>query len=160
MSGSESNISNSLKKNLGDIDAKKMFSPDAIKEAQEMINDAGAKFIEEAYAQVEEINKLYCEANCDASVKSERIATICQKSHILRSRMEALGFEFCYQIADSLYEYSRKLQHANQTHLMVVAKHIHAMQAALRENHANDGGTVGKEMVEMIHQLVEKVKAA
>jgi len=155
-----SGTENSLKKQLGNTDLKKIFTAERIKECQNLLDEANTKFLGEAFESIEELNKLYCEANCDSALAKDRIQSISKKSHHLRGRMETLGFIFCYEIADSLYHYTRGMKKYNQTGLMVVAKHIHAMQAALREHCESDGGTIGKEMVEMLHQLVQKLKSA
>lgn len=147
---------NSLKNAIGSINLGKFFTPEKIKECQELLDDANHQFLDEAFAQTEVMHKLYCDANHDTSQAPDNIKNICQIAYQMKSRMEALGFIFCYEIADSLYQYSRKLPTYNQTTLMVVAKHIHALQAAMRENCAGDGGVIGKEMVEMLRALVKK----
>lgn len=150
------NSSNPLKRAIGSLNMNKFFTPEKIKECQELLDDANTKFLDEAFSQTEVMEKLHCDANHDTSLAAENIKSICQIAYQMKSRMEALGFVFCYEISDSLYQYSRKLSTYNQTSFMVIAKHIHALQAAMRENCAGDGGTIGKEMVEMLSQLVKK----
>jgi hypothetical protein len=151
---------NSLAKKLGNTDMSGIFTPEKIKECQEIFDEAQDKFIHEALAQLEDINKLCCDVNCDISLIENNIKSICQQSHQLRGRMESLGFQFCYEISNSLYNYTRSLRKYNSSSMMVVAKHVHALQAALRENHGNDGGIIGKQMVTVLTELIDKVKAA
>ena len=156
----ETNSRNTLKAKLADVDMKKVFTAEKIQEAQSVFDDAAEKFRQEASVQVNELHRLCCEAESDSAIIQERVQSIHKLSYQLRGRLEALGMIFLYDICDSLYRYTRGLKQYDKITLTVVAKHIHAMQAALRESHASDGGASGKQMIDMLQQLISKLRAA
>jgi len=149
---------NTLKRQLADVDLRKVFTEEKLAQCQQLFDEANEKFLQEALERTEEIDRIYQKASDEPEKASEHVRTICTLSHQLKGRMEALGFVFCYEIADSLYRYTRAANASTHTVLMVIAQHVHALQAALREHCESDGGDHGKEMMEMLSVLVAKLK--
>lgn len=148
---------NALKKQLGDVDMKKIFTADKLKECQELFDAANENFKKDAVEQVAVLEDLHRQCLKNPSQSLPQLKKIAVLSHQLRGRMEALGYLFCYEICTSLHGFSNPITSPSAAHLTVVDKHLKALHVALHENMAGDGGAIGKEMVMMLGQLIQKL---
>ncbi len=72
----------------------------------------------------------------------------------------SFGYPLLTQVAGSLADFLNDRDELNRFGLEVTAAHVSAMRAVIKEGVRDDGGETGIELVESLHALVAKARAA
>ncbi len=106
------------------------------------------------------IKELY--THCRRSVdtpeeRSKYFKRINEIAHDMRGQGGTFGYTLVTEVGNSLCSYLETLEDAGEREMEVVEAHADALRTVIRQKVKGDGGHLGREIVEGLHQAVEKV---
>lgn len=149
-----------LKEKIGmDVKLSEIFTAERIAAAQKTIDDTQGEFVAWAQADLAELEQSYLaiSLNTDNYPKShiEKIRTI---AFSLKGQAGTFGYPLGSEVAKSLYRYTVDHGNYNADNLVVLRKHIDALQVILQQNIQGEAGAMGAELMGSLEKLVTKFK--
>ncbi len=145
-----------LKTKIGG-DIEHIFSASNIAKAQMVITDRKEQFLEWIKDDMRMLNG-YCDAAYGAQGKDApvRLADLGRLALNIKSQAGTFGFDLATSIAKSLEDFCKEHPQASPEQLLVVRKHIDALESVFSTPIAGDGEEVGARLLEALRQLVQK----
>jgi hypothetical protein len=148
-----------IRKKIGQgVQLHNIFTPEKIKECQEIVDKACANFSKEALDNLAIIELEYTKVAGNIANSKPYIDNICKMVFALKGQAEALGFTLGYEVAKSLHDYLLRPFRSDQESLLVVRKHLDILETVLRENILGEGGAMGRELLEHLAKLIRKMQ--
>lgn len=152
---------NTLRDKIGkNVQMSQIFTPDVLKECQDMINTAQDDFYSNALDYLSLIEAENKQAQVTPEQSELSVRKIAQTAFQLKSLMEALGLIFGFEVAQSLYQFAHATKKANSQTLMVISKHVDVLHVVLRDKDKSDKNPIAREMIDSLSKLIKKVAAA
>lgn len=149
-----------LKKIIGDdVDIKQIFSPENIEKAQQVINEHKESFLEWVLKDIHLLEESYAKAESNLAACDGEIRKLAKTAFIIKSQAGTFGFELATQVAKSLDDFCNQHFRPTPYHMMVIKKHIETLKVIFQKNITGNGGALGKELYQVLHQLIDKFKA-
>lgn len=146
-----------LKEKIGkDIDIKQIFTPEALENAQKAIDRHKDSFLEWVAADMAEMDEQYKKASGHIDSCAEAIDTIEKIASRIKAQAGTFGFGLATLIAKSLCNFCNKHDKIENSHLMVIKKHIDTLTVIFNRKISGDGGNIGNELLDNMAKLVEK----
>lgn len=148
----------SIKEKIGkNVNLSEIFTPERIAAAQKTIDDTQAEFVDWAYKDLVELEHAYraVAANPEAASPS-RIEKIRKIAFSLKCQSGTFGYPLGSEVARSLYKYTTTHGSYNSQNIVVLRKHIDALQVILQQNIQGQGGDMGDELMGSLEKLVAK----
>ena len=143
-----------LKNKIGDVlKAQATLSPEALKKAEQLVNDGVDVFLEEAE------NELALLAMMVREKKNFSTAEIIKKTsdcaYMLKSRSGTFGYSLGSQAGKSLYDYVQHLTSLNDKNFKVIETHTGSLRAIFGNRIKGDGGEQGQALLKGLFELVK-----
>ncbi len=150
---------NSLRKKIGmNVALSDIFTPEKVKDCQDMLDQAHTEFARELEEQINAIGNEYMKAVDNPAQAKESMEKAADIAFVVKKRMESLNFVFGYHVAQSLSDYMQEVSTRDSDSLLVVCKHIAVLNIILKDGIKGDGGSVGREMLANLKTLIEKTR--
>lgn len=151
----------SLKKLIGeDVDIKQIFSAENINKAQEAINSHKENFVDWVKEDLVVLESAFTQASANASQSHEPVKAITKIAASIKARAGTFGYTLGTMVAKSLEDFCNRDFKPAPEHLLVIRKHIEALQAIFDKRITGDGGAIGVELSGSLYKLVSKFKSA
>lgn len=146
-----------LKEKIGmGVNLQEIFTPERIAAAQKAIDDTQAEFVDWATKDLVELEHAYRGMAADLGSAPERIEKIRKIAFSLKSQSGTFGYPLGSEVAKSLYKFLGEKRKYNADNIIVVRKHIDALQVILQQNIQGEGGVMGNELMDNLKKLVSK----
>ncbi|MCH2548220.1 MAG: hypothetical protein MK052_11520 [Alphaproteobacteria bacterium] len=147
-----------IKEKIGmNVNLSEIFTPERIAEAQQVIDDTQAEFVDWATKDLVELEHTYrIIAKDPANANATRIEKIRKIAFSLKCQAGTFGYPLGSDVAKSLYSYTTKHDSYTADNIAVLRKHIDALQVILQQNIQGEGGTMGKELIDGLEKLIKK----
>lgn len=148
----------SLKEKIGkNVSLKDIFTPERVAQAQQAIDDTQAEFVEWAHKDLVELEHTYrhIAENPEAAPES-RTEKVRKIAFSLKCQSGTFGYPLGSEVARSLYKYTTEHGKFTSENIVVLRKHIDALQVILQQNIQGEGGTMGTELMTSLEKLVAK----
>jgi len=80
-------------------------------------------------------------------------------AHDLKGQGGTFGYSLISHFGESLYNFAHPREEYNDNHVEIVKSHIDAMKAVIAGRIKGDGGELGKELIDSLHQAFERYAA-
>lgn len=149
-----------LKEKIGmDVKMSEIFTAERIAAAQKAIDDTQVEFVEWAQKDLGELENIYETIAKDPEhYPKSCIEKIRNIAFSLKCQAGTFGYPLGSEVAKSLYRYTVDHGDYNRDNLIVVRKHIDALQVILQQNIQGDGGTMGTDLMGSLEKLVNKFR--
>lgn len=134
--------------------AKALFPKEVVESCQTLLNDFKDSFFTDASSEFSQVNIQLR----SKQVSAEQRANVIGHIAVLKGRSETMGLGLISALMHSLQDYLENEQLENFEDNVVINKHLEALTVALQQQIADDGGILGKELMETIARLKQKVK--
>lgn len=146
-----------LKEKIGmNVNLHEIFTPERIAAAQKAIDDTQAEFVGWATKYLVELEDAYRGMAADLGNASVQIEEIRKIAFSLKSQAGTFGYPLGSEVAKSLYKFLGEKRKYNTDNIVVVRKHIDALQVILQQNIQGEGGVMGNELMDNLKKLVAK----
>lgn len=142
--------------------AKAVFGKSAdemLQVAAEKINNLQGEFTAILRQDVEKIQGLFRSAETDLAGRNGHIDAIRRLSHELRGQGGTFGYPLVTEIGDSLCKLLEMLKTVEPGHLPLLKSHVDALRAVAGADIKGDGGAIGRELTQTLHQIRIKLAA-
>jgi hypothetical protein len=148
----------SIKEKIGmDVNLSEIFTPDRIAQAQKAIDDTQAEFVEWAYKDLVELEHTYRSiAEKPEDAPASRVEKVRKIAFSLKCQAGTFGYPLGSEVAKSLYKYTTTHGSYTSGNVVVLRKHIDALQVILQQNIQGEGGKMGAELMTGLEKLVAK----
>ena len=144
----------SLKKKLApNGNAKDLFPAEVIKECQGMIEDFKGKFFTESATSIDYINESLRADGMDRL----KLEDTMQQITALKGRAESLGFLLIARLLTSLQDYLDAAKPTAPKSDIIIGKHLESLTVAMHQAINDDGGAIGRDLLNMIGKLKDKI---
>lgn len=148
-----------LKKIIGEnVDVKKIFSPENVAKAQGVIETHKDSFLEWVKADMATIEEHYRHASANPTGCEMTIRKLSKTAFVIKSQAGTFGFSLGTRIAKSLDDFCNRDFRPTADHLLVVRKHVDALQTIFSKQISGDGGALGNELCGNLDKLVAKYR--
>jgi len=148
-----------IRKKIGQsVQLHSIFTPEKIKDCQEIVDKACDNFSEEALNNLAVIELEYTKAVANIANSKSYIKNIANMVFALKGQAETLGFTLGYEVAKSLHDYILRSFKGDKESLLVIRKHLDILETVLKENIRGDGGAMGSELLEHLTKLIKKMQ--
>lgn len=149
---------NKLRRKIGvNVLLDDIFTPERIKECQEMLDTVHEGFLREMQQEIIVLGDEYMHAADHAEQQAALLEKSVERAFNIKSRMESLGFSFGFEVAKSLYRFLCDTPLCNEENITVVCKHVAVLNLIVKEGITDDGGHLGREMLADLQKLIKKV---
>lgn len=146
-----------LKKKLEDVSIRDVFTDESIAEADAVIEESKKDFFGDAASKLEEMETAYTQAEANAKSNKKPVKAIERAAHSLKGQSETLGFDLLAHISKSLYGFCNdNFRTGEDEQIIVLRKHLDALQLIIRDKMQGDGGDIGKALIQSLQQLNKK----
>lgn len=147
-----------LKEKIGkDVKMNEVFTTEAIQSSQEIIKETKGDFLKWADTDLKAMNLAYQTAAKDAKEETSCITAIKKGAFSLKSQAGTFGFDLGSIIAKSLYDFcENNYRPQGDHHLLIVRKHLDALQTIFHHDLIGDGGKVGLALLQALGELIHK----
>lgn len=148
----------SIKQKIGmHVNLSEIFTPERIAAAQKAIDDTQAEFVDWAHKDLVELEHTYRAIAADpAAAPASRMDKVRKIAFSLKCQSGTFGYPLGSEVARSLYKYTSEHDGYNADNLIVLRKHIDALQVILQQNIQGEGGAMGNELRTSLEKLVSK----
>ena len=149
-----------LKEKIGKhVSIRDLFSPEALKRAQQVISDSTDEFITLIRDDLEFLERYYTLITHDtkAQQKREDIETLTNVALSVKSRAGTFNYALASHVAESLYNILVEKKHISEKHARAVRIHIDTLYVIFNETITEMGGLQGKEIIEMLFELIKRL---
>lgn len=148
----------SLKRKIGmDIKLSEIFTPERIAAAQEAIDETRSEFVEWAQRDLMELEHAYRAIQRNETdnklLKADKIRKL---AFSLKCQSGTFGFDLGSSVAKSLYDFFNKHQALDADEMLVLRKHLDALQVIFQQNIQGDGADIGQELMATLDKLTAK----
>jgi hypothetical protein len=146
----------SLKKAIGNQELGKMLDETVIKDAQKNVDKQQDNFliwITEDMAKIDHSYTLLTPPSQD----KQALAKLCEAALAIKSHAGTFGFGLASEVARSLYNFCEAYSFSQNNHL-VIAKHVEVIKLILEKSIKGDGGAMGKELLQDLAKLKNKLQ--
>lgn len=147
-----------LKQKIGpNVDLSKIFTPERIAAAQKTIDETQKEFVQWAEKDLVELEHAFKALERDSSHSdSGKIEKIRKIGFSLKCQAGTFGYDLGSEVANSLYLFMMKHAALTNDQMVVVRKHIDALQIIFHENILGDKDATGIELMDNLTRLVAK----
>lgn len=148
----------SLKEKIGkDINLKEVFSADAVKSSQEVINKTKKDFLKWVDNDLKNLESAY-EALAANPAQGRESALVIQKAAFsIKGQSGTFGFDLGSAVAKSLYDFlENDYVEGESSHTLVIRKHIDTLNTIFHKNVDGDGGKTGNAVYNALGTLIRK----
>ncbi len=96
-------------------------------------------------------------AKASAAERPQNLRKVFDIVHDMRGQGGTFGYTLVTEVGNSLCRYLETLEDAGEREMEVVEAHADALRTVIRQKVKGDGGHLGREIVDGLHQAVEKV---
>ena len=148
----------SIKQKIGmHVNLQEIFTPERIAAAQKAIDDTQAEFVDWAHKDLVELEHAYrAIAENPEAAPASRIEKVRKIAFSLKCQSGTFGYPLGSEVARSLYKYTNEHGGYTSENIIVLRKHIDALQVILQQNVQGEGGTMGTELRTSLEKLVSK----
>lgn len=148
----------SLKEKIGmNVNLRDIFTPERIAQAQKSIDDSQAEFVNWAQKDLVDLEHTYRHiAENPEAAPDSRTEKIRKIAFSLKCQSGTFGYPLGSEVARSLYKYTTDHGRFTSENIVVLRKHIDALQVILQQNIQGEGGTMGAELMTGLEKLVAK----
>lgn len=147
----------SLKKKIGEhVNIAEIFSPERVADAQQVIDNGQAQFLQWVTIDLKELDKHFNELYLMPNAESAAHERIRKTAFAIKCHAGTFGFNLGSEVARGLHNFLAHHKEYSEEQLAVVQKHIESLKAILMNNIQGDGGKMGEELTESLKKLVEK----
>ncbi len=151
---------NKLKKKIGsDVNLREILQPDVIQNAQQVIMDKKAEFLDWASEDLAIMEEAYYKLKT-SGVTPPLLEIISRHAETLRDRSGTFGYHLGSDIAKSLARYCALSAPINQHLAIVIRTHMDGLQTVFKDHVTESGGLIGMELLQGLKKLVEKYPPA
>jgi chemotaxis protein histidine kinase CheA len=149
----------SIKEKIGmNVNLNEIFTPERIAAAQEIINETQAEFVSWASKDLVELEHAYRHMEKEPEkTPASRIEKIRKIAFSLKCQSGTFGYPLGSDVAKSLYRYTVDHGKYNKDNIVVLRKHIDALQVIFQQNIQGEGGQMGDELMHSLEKLVDKL---
>lgn len=148
----------SLKEKIGkDVSMKEVFSPEVVKESQEVIDHTRKDFLKWVDNDLKTLETAYATLAASPADGREAALTIQKAAFSIKGQSGTFGFGLGSAIAKSLYDFlENDYVEGDANHVLVIRKHIDTLSTIFRRNVTGDGGKIGHEVHNALGTLIRK----
>lgn len=140
-----------LRKLIGeDVDIRKIFTAEKIKQCQKIIDTARDDFFEEEKPCVAELRML---VQAGDETKFSQIASICTD---IRGQARIFGFSFIADLCAQIVTFAELQSRPAKVRFQVISKFVDALQVAVHHKMHDEGGVLEKELNKIVGELLGK----
>lgn len=136
--------------------AKVLFPKEVVEASQNLLNDFKDSFFSDASSEFSQVNMQLR----SREVSPQQRANVIGHIAVLKGRAETMGLGLISALMHSLQDYLENESPESFEDNIIVDKHLEALTVALQQHILDDGGILGKELMETIGRLKQKVKKA
>lgn len=148
----------SIKEKIGmNVNLSEIFTPERIAAAQNIIDETQAEFVDWATKDLVDLEHAYRHIAKDtAGTPASRVEKVRKIAFSLKCQSGTFGYPLGSDVAKSLYRYTTEHGKFTNDNLIVLRKHIDALQVIFQQNIQGEGGAMGDELMDSLEKLVDK----
>lgn len=148
----------SLKEKIGkDVNMKDIFSAEAVKSSQEVINKTTKDFLKWVNNDLQNLENSYKLLAANPDKGREAAVEIQKVAFAIKGQSGTFGFDLGSAVAKSLYDFlENDYVEGEKTHIIIIRKHIDTLKTIFRRGVKGDGGKVGGEVHDALGKLIRK----
>lgn len=132
---------------------------DLLKIAEQKVSNLQNEFIAILRQDTDRIQALFKSAETDLPGRSKHIDGLRRLSHELRGQGGTFGYPLVTEIGDSLCKLLEMIKTVEPNHMPLLRSHVDALRAVSGADIKGDGGTIGRELTQTLHQIRAKLAA-
>lgn len=145
-----------LKKKIGHVDIKQVFSEENIAKAQDVIATHTASFLEWVKNDLNMLEEHYRSAVLNIPACAPCVQALAKVAFGIKSQAGTFGYTLATLVAKSLDDFCNHDFKPTAEHLTVIRKHIDTLQVIFSKNITGDGSALGAELLGTLQKLVAK----
>lgn len=150
-------VDTSLRKKIGGfVTARELFSEENIKEAQRIIFESRASFLDWIIEDLSELEEAYKGLQVKNLAGMNMLA---EASMRVKGRAGTFGYDLASQVADSLSDVANPEYMSDDRFLQVVRKHIDSMYVIIQRDIVGDGGAIGRELMSSLNHICTRYRS-
>ena len=144
-----------LKKKIGNVNLDQILSPKAVEAAQEIIVQAAEKFQDEAFSEMENLEKLTRQFAASPPDIRQVVYKIIDSAFALKSQKGLGGYDLVATLAKSLQLLCEQMEplEASAKNMTIVNWHVDSMKRLLALKVKGSGGQIGEEILAELDKI-------
>lgn len=154
------NPNRKLKEAIGsDVSAEKIFDPDNIRQAQQVIMNMKDEYTSWVQADVGKMDAIYVALSSDMD-SEEPWAILSRTAFAMMGQAGTFGYHMASAVAKSLYDYVESKPKPDASSLVILRKHIDTLYVIFSQEITGGDESLGQEVVDTLHSLIEKYQSS
>lgn len=147
-----------LKEKLGkNISIKDLFTPEAIKRAQQVIGNSTNEFIQLIRDDLELLERYYALITTNEKQQKSDIEALATISLSVKGRAGTFNYALASHVSESLYNIVIDKKRISKKRVRAIRIHIDTLYVIFNEAITEMGGTTGKEIMNMLVKLIKRL---
>ena len=130
------------------------IDPNILRQAEQAVDELQDDYPSWAQKDIDGLRAAIASAQSDPGTLTQSISDIYKCALDLKGQGGGFGYDLITSIGDLLTKFMEERETVSKRDFEIICAHVDAMQAVIRQDIKGDGGKIGNQIVDGLHELV------